>query len=526
MIDRLEFFRTAVQKATASLNPDKAIPEFFQYIRSIMPLDAMTLILYDHGLVALRISSMRTENVSLQPDKIIPLSEKAQTFYQWPFGKNVIRLKRLQKSNLDERVLDYLKEYVGESIGSAILLRLFYNKQTVGICGFYATKDRYTQEHEDLLGMLSQIMGMVSQNSIRHYDQLRQLESLTEENHFLYQEFKKITGGKIIGADSGLREIMHSANLVSQVDTPVLIMGETGVGKELIADAIQQGSDRSNLPYIKVNCGAIPASLIDSELFGYEEGAFTGAKRLQKGRFERAHTGTVFLDEVAELPLEAQVRLLRVVQNMEIERIGGKATIPVDIRIIAATHRDISSMVKEGGFREDLYFRLNVFPLTVPPLRHRLEDIPKLLNHFVEKLSQRMKLKKVPKLKPGIMTPLLDYDWPGNIRELENLVERAIIINPEGPLAVDIPLPSANECSPSDENEKIKHLDEIIRLHLIRALEYTGGKISGLSGAAMLLDIHPNTLRARMDKLGINYRKNKSKSRTRITGGGDCNGFK
>ena len=214
-------------------------------------------------------------------------------------------------------------------------------------------------------------------------------------------------------------------------------MGETGVGKEVIANAIHNLSLRSNGPFIRVNCGAIPPTLMDSELFGHEKGAFTGALFQKRGRFERADGGTIFLDEIGELPLEAQVRLLRVLQEKEIERVGGTETIQVDIRVIAATHRNLDQMLAEGRFREDIYFRLRVFPIAIPPLRLRPEDIPVLVQHFIQKKCREMKTVKIPSLAPGALDRLMLYNWPGNVRELENAVERELIVNKGSLLSFD-----------------------------------------------------------------------------------------
>ena len=215
--------------------------------------------------------------------------------------------------------------------------------------------------------------------------------------------------------------------LVASLNSPVLLLGETGVGKEVIANAIHYSSPRKDGPFIKVNCGAIPDTLIDSELFGHEEGAFTGATTKKRGRFERAHKGTILLDEIGELPPPAQIRLLRVIQNKEVERVGGTKPIPVDIRVIAATHRNLKEMVSKNEFREDLWFRLNVFPITIPPLRERKEDIHALVQHFAERKSKELKFHTVPTLATGAIDRLKSYHWPGNVRELENVVERALI---------------------------------------------------------------------------------------------------
>ncbi|MDT8303905.1 MAG: sigma-54 dependent transcriptional regulator [Sedimentisphaerales bacterium] len=256
--------------------------------------------------------------------------------------------------------------------------------------------------------------------------------------------------------------------------------------------------------------GAIPENLIDSELFGHEKGAFTGANSEKRGRFERANGGTIFLDEIGELPQQAQIRLLRVLQSREIERVGGTKSIPVDIRIIAATHRSLETMVSENQFREDLWYRLNVFPLIIPPLRQRREDIPLLTNYFMELKSLELGRKKPPTIAPGVLSRLADYPWPGNVRELENLVERELICHQGGPLTFDTLEPGKfNSAGVSPDvaaaSQQPTDLNQAMANHIGRVLKMTGGKINGPRGAAVLLGIKANTLRARMDKLGICY---------------------
>jgi transcriptional regulator with GAF, ATPase, and Fis domain len=267
---------------------------------------------------------------------------------------------------------------------------------------------------------------------------------------------------------------------------------------------------------ITVNCGASPGSLLESELFGHEKGAFTGAERRKRGRFERAQGGTVFLDEIGELPLQFQVKLLHVLQHKKIERVGGSETISLDIRIIAATNRDLAAMVRNGGFREDLWYRLNVFPVMVPPLRQRKEDIPALVHHFLEQKTSELKLPFRPRLPAGALERLMAYDWPGNVRELENFVERALIQSSGDELNMlhmDVlwspgtPQQGAVMSAYSDSAEIFPTLDAVCSSHIRRALRRTAGKISGPGGAAELLKLHPNTLRQRMDKLGIPYRR-------------------
>jgi transcriptional regulator with GAF, ATPase, and Fis domain len=305
---------------------------------------------------------------------------------------------------------------------------------------------------------------------------------------------------------------MEMVRQVAPLDSPVVLLGETGVGKEVIANVIHYTSSRRDSPFIKVNCGAIPENLIDSELFGHERGAFTGAIAQKRGRFERADGGTIFLDEIGELPLQVQVRLLRVLQQKEIERVGGTKTITVNVRIIAATHRDIAELVRTNVFREDLWFRLNVFPIIIPPLRRRTEDIPALVHYFIEKKAKGLKIYPLPAVSSAEIERLKTYDWPGNIRELENLIERELIFGRgkgTNELLKFEHLTAARVDGAETLNE-LNHsfftLDEVDSQHIGRALQNSNGKIAGPKGAAKLLGMNPNTLRSRMRKLGIPFK--------------------
>ncbi|UCF97320.1 MAG: sigma 54-interacting transcriptional regulator [Spirochaetaceae bacterium] len=332
-------------------------------------------------------------------------------------------------------------------------------------------------------------------------------DTLTYDNRCLHHELRRLIDEEIIGGNFGLKNVTEKVSRVAAVDSPVLLLGETGVGKDLIAKAIHYSSPRCEGPFIRVNCGAIPDTLVDSELFGHEKGAFTGAVSQKKGRFERADKGTIFLDEISELPLLSQVKLLRVLQNKEIERVGGTKTICLDIRVIAATNRNLEVMVEAETFRDDLWFRLNVFPIEIPPLRQRKIDMPALVRHFVCLKARELKLPNTPVLAPGAIEPLLAYHWPGNVRELENVVERALILSHEGPLSFAglSTTPERESSSSERRSSSPNNLDEVITLHIEKTLTLTKGKIQGPGGAAEVLGVNASTLRHRMRKYGIVY---------------------
>jgi formate hydrogenlyase transcriptional activator len=310
----------------------------------------------------------------------------------------------------------------------------------------------------------------------------------------------------IVGNSAALRRVLDNVKVVAPTDATVLINGETGTGKELIAEAVHKCSDRSNGPFVKVNCAAIPAGLLESELFGHERGAFTGAIARRVGRFELASRGTVFLDEIGEMPLELQPKLLRVLQEREFERLGDSRTLKSNARLIAATNRNLEDLVNEQKFRSDLYYRLNVFPVRVSALRERAEDIPLLVRHFVQQFSRRMN-KSIDTIPSETMTALVRYPWPGNVRELQNVIERAVIIS-TGQLLVlsteELEL-SANAppVSSHGSGNLRATLEEAERQEIVAALERTVGKIAGPNGAAALLGMSRSTLHSRMQKLGI-----------------------
>ena len=398
----------------------------------------------------------------------------------------------------------------------------------------------------ELFRALLEPFSVAIENHLRMHELSTLREAADSEKRHLLKRFGKNEPPEdiIVGAESGLRRIMERIDLVAGSDVPVLILGETGTGKEVVSRAIHSRSSRAAGPFIRVNCGAIPSELIDSQLFGHERGSFTGADSTRQGWFERADGGTLFLDEIGELPPAAQVRLLRVLQDSFIERIGGQNPIRVDVRIVAATHRDLPAMVRSGTFREDLWYRINVFPLAMPPLRDRPEDIPKLARHFAKRAASRFGLPEVEP-HPDDMLLMLSYRWPGNIRELAAVIDRAVILgegtrldiktalgvgdhesassaagNPEAPTFYEVipeaepalyhrpaPTPIAQATPPFNPNleQPTLSLDDAIRVHIEKVLTQVHGKIEGPSGAAALLQINPHTLRAKMRKLQIDW---------------------
>jgi hydrogenase-4 transcriptional activator len=302
--------------------------------------------------------------------------------------------------------------------------------------------------------------------------------------------------------------VVNQVGQVGPLESPVLITGETGVGKELIARMLHGISNRSDGPFIAVNCGGLPESLLDSELFGFEKGALTGAVQKRAGYFEQADKGSLFLDEVGELPFQAQTKLLRVLQPQTFQRVGGSQPVSIDVRVIAATHRNIPDMIKGQTFRKDLWYRLNVFPIEVPPLRDRKSDIPVLVQYLINRKLYEMNLSFKPHLAPGAMEQLIEYDWPGNVRELQNVLERALILSKGAPLSFPNLVPKRTENSSADnctsfENGKFLSMEEMMTKHIYMGLKLSQGKIGGPGGAAELLKMHPSTLRARMKKLNI-----------------------
>ncbi len=344
----------------------------------------------------------------------------------------------------------------------------------------------------------------------------KRAEEAVRVTEYLEEEIRAVhNAGEIIGQGPALTALLEKVRLVADTDTSVLILGETGTGKELMARAVHSASRRKNRPLIKVNCAALPAGLVESELFGHEKGAFTGASERRIGRFELADGGTIFLDEIGDVTSEVQVKLLRVLQEREIERVGGSKVIHVDVRVIAATNRDLKGAVAAGKFRHDLYYRLNVFPVEMPPLRERPEDIPPLVHYFVSRSATKIG-RRITRIPADTMARLGGYSWPGNVRELEHVIERAVILSPgpelrsvpdletASPPSVKVqPAPPVSAASTTHHGGQALPLEDVERRHIISVLKQSAWRIEGPGGAARLLDLNPSTLRSRMKKLGI-----------------------
>jgi transcriptional regulator with GAF, ATPase, and Fis domain len=410
-----------------------------------------------------------------------------------------------------------LGEVVPEGVkGDVLAAALVASNGPAGVLLLVAKSGTYFDApHAELAESLREPFAVALENDRRLHEMATLREAAEADRRSLLSRLGRTErADPIVGADGGLRPVLERVDLVARSDVPVLILGETGTGKEVIARAIHNRSPRSAAPFIRVNCGAIPPELIDSQLFGHERGSFTGAVETRQGWFERADGGTLFLDEIGELPPAAQVRLLRVLQDGYIERVGGQQPIHVDVRIVAATHRDLQAMVKTSQFREDLWYRVAVFPVPLPPLRERPEDIPGLARHFAERAATRFGLPVVMPT-PDDVRLLVAYPWPGNIRELGAVIDRAALLGEGKQLQIARALgvqaaptaPPALAASTVTANPPIAPLDDAVRRHIESALAATRGRIEGPFGAAAILRINPHTLRARMRKLHINWRR-------------------
>jgi formate hydrogenlyase transcriptional activator len=462
-------------------------------IQHLVPNDYATIALYDKNTDQLRVQELKAGPLK---EVILPIegSPAGWAFRnQEPFFMKQLDTERFTPESLAHQVQAGVKSgcWVPLNSHGQVIGTLFIGSRREGAFD--------PENAEMLLQMASQIAAAI--DNVYAFRQISELSNkLKEEKRYLEEEIRtEYCFEEIVGESSSLKRVLKQVETVAPTDATVLILGETGTGKELIARAIHYLSPRREHTFVKLNCSAIPLGLLESELFGHEKGAFTGAIAQRIGRLELAHMGTLFLDEIGDLPLELQPKILRALQEKEIERLGGKRTIPVDVRLIAATNRDLSKMVKEGQFRGDLYYRLKVFPVTIPPLRQRHEDIPLLVNYFVAKHARRMN-KPIAEIPANVMAALTQWSWPGNVRELENFLERAVILTQGTSLRAPLSELEVPEATNSAEDLDMRTAE---REHILRVLRESRGMIGGPGGAAEKLGLKRTTLNSNLKKLGI-----------------------
>jgi formate hydrogenlyase transcriptional activator len=500
--ERLRLLLDLTNRVVTKLELRDLLQETAVSIRQVMQCDS----------VGVALSNPENRELHIYARDFPGHQEKVELVPPVQFVEEVFRTG--QALNLTKEQL--AKETLGMALGikSLSLWPLISRERVLGVLGLGSLRENaFTEDDLAFLGQVANQVALAVENSLA-YGEISQLKDrLARENVYLESEIRSELGfEEIVGNSEALRRVLKEVETVAPAESTVLIYGETGTGKELIARAVHNLSSRKSNSFVKLNCAAIPTGLLESELFGHEKGAFTGAVMQRVGRFELAHRGTIFLDEIGEIPLELQPKLLRVLQEREFERLGSTRTLRADARLIAATNRDLKAMVEEQKFRPDLYYRLNVFPVRVPALRERKEDIPSLVRHFVQQFSRRNN-RLIETIPSESMEALIRYQWPGNIRELQNVIERAVIISkgsvlnvPLAELKPDVTSPSvpviARAKSASHESLQ-EMLEDTERNQILRALEEANGVIAGPNGAAVRLGVKRSTLQLRMQKLGI-----------------------
>jgi formate hydrogenlyase transcriptional activator len=475
--------------------------------RRVMGCDGVGITLPDGDTTRLRIYALDFpfKDESVQEESLVPTDDDVSTA--------VFRTGKLWLGSVQEARRLGMKDTSQAEVGTVCILPLISRGRVLGTFGVVKYQDNAFHGDIEFLSQIGNQVAIAVENACA-FGKIRELkEQLSKEKLYLEDEIRsEMNFVQTIGSSAPLRRVLKRAETVAPTDSTVLIYGETGTGKELIARAIHDLSPRRSKPFVKLNCAAIPTGLLESELFGHEKGAFTGAIAQRIGRFEVAHGGTIFLDEIGEVPLELQTKLLRVLQEREFERLGSSRTLRTDARLIAATNRDLEAMVGEQKFRSDLFFRLNVFPVHMPPLRERDGDIPLLVRHFTQQFSRRMN-KTIETIPSATMDALCRYHWPGNIRELQNVIERAVIISTGPALSVDVAdlkFPKAGRAveettvSKSPTNGALHDvLERSERQQILEALEQCNWVVAGPKGAAAQLGMKRSTLQQRIRKLGI-----------------------
>lgn len=503
-----------------NLTPDALFASAYEAIGRVVSFDRAAFLFYQAESRTLKLVSMHSDEQSkfFGVGTEYPLDVSQISGWVLEHQEVVTRGDLRYESESAQRQLSPgEKRLIEEGIQSYCIVPLVAMGQSIGTFSLWSEeRNRYTQADAELLREIANQISIAISN-MKSYEEIKALKArLENENVYLQEEIRTVHNfEEIVGSSPPLLELLRKVDQVAPTDSTVLVSGETGTGKELIARAIHDRSNRKDRPLVKVNCSAISAGLVESELFGHVKGAFTGAFERRIGRFELADGGTIFLDEVGELPLDTQVKLLRVLQEREFEPVGSNRSIRVDVRIICATNRNLQDSINEGTFRSDLFYRLNVFPLEVPPLRDRRSDIPQLAMFFLCRYARSLG-KKVDGISKTATERLTNYSWPGNVRELQNVIERALILcnGPILELENDLPSVAGSPVIADTQGERagtvlspaqsqLKTLHDVEREHILAVLQETRGVIEGSNGAAKTLGLHPNTLRHRMEKLGI-----------------------
>jgi formate hydrogenlyase transcriptional activator len=495
--DRLQVLLEITNTLVSELDIRDLFPSITACVRRAVPHEYSSLALRVPGTDQLRVHALVFDG----PAGVLAEGATA-ALTETPAGEAVETRRpiTLNSEDLSRFSASVVQRLAAAGLKSICCLPLITRLQVLGTLNVGSTREKAFSETD--VDFLSQVAGQaaIAIENATTYQEIEQLKDrLAEEKLYLQDEIRTDRNfGEIIGDSPTFRNVLEQVETVAPTDASVLILGETGTGKELIARALHDLSGRRERTFVKLNCAAIPTGLLESELFGHEKGAFTGAIMQKAGRFELANKGTLFLDEIGDIPLELQPKLLRALQEHEFERLGGTRTIKVDVRLVAATNRDLAQMINERQFRTDLYYRLSVFPISVPPLRERADDIPKLVRYFTQKFARRMN-KHVETISQDTMDALVRYPWPGNVRELENLIERAVILTRGA--ALQIPLSELRPTTP--ETASPLTLEEAERDHIRRVLEQSNGVVGGPNGAAAKLGMKRTTLQSKMKKLGI-----------------------
>lgn len=505
--DRLRLLLEITNSVTSRLDLRQVVEALSTNLLRAMQCDVSALLLPDSESGELRV------NMLYNPDARGPFREGSLVPMNSSISGEVLRKAKSLRIDSFEQVRENPEIYgnpdgqllyervIEEGLKTGCYLPLVGRNRVLGVL-MLSRRSNNPFEQDDVL-LLEQVAGQVAiavENTLEYERATKDRDKEAKQRLYLEEEIRSQCGA-IVGDSPALKAALQLVSVVAPTDSTVLIFGETGTGKELIARAIHDLSPRRGRAFVKLNCAAIPLGLLESELFGHEKGAFTGAIAQKVGRFELANNGTLFLDEVGDIPLELQAKLLRVLQEQEFERLGGNRTHKVDVRLIAATHRDLAGMVKQSSFREDLYYRLKVFPINVPPLRQRIEDIPKLVRHFTETYARRMN-KQIGEIPPETIDTLVRYPWPGNVRELQNFIERAVILSPHRVLRAPVFELESFHARPEAE-VSMTGLEEVERDHIVRALEASNWIVGGRNGAAARLGMKRTSLVYRMHKLRI-----------------------